>query len=329
MSEVFSIQIHNRQLFEQGKQGVWLELPTTADRLQEAMRQVVISTDNPQDFFINGYSSPEDRRLALPYDMVLSAGVDELNYLAARLEPLAPAEVAELNAALTRPHEGFASIGQIIDYPDNVEYFIHLPGVDTPSALGDYYLHKSGMVEMPEEWKGGIDPYRFGSHIAKLEQGQFTPYGYLVNSGDEWQRVHEGQPVPEQYRVMSLTLPQADRTEQHPEEKIKNPVRVNQGYTILESVEADGVEFVLGENPKAVQPFVTWRRLDGGGPTDFTWGHYFTDYQAAKRDLMGRAKEHLNDRNEGKPPYLRAKLRMAQESRPASGPHRHTPEKER
>ena len=213
MSEVFSIQIHNRQLFEQGKQGVWLELPTTADRLQEAMRQVGISTDNPQDFFINGYSSPEDRRLALPYDMVLSAGVDELNYLAARLEPLAPAEVAELNAALTRPHEKFSSIGQIIDYPDNVEYFIHLPGVDTPSALGDYYLHKSGMVEMPEEWKGGIDPYRFGSHIAKLEQGQFTPYGYLVNSGDEWQRVHEGQPVPEQYRVMSFPPPQTDRAE--------------------------------------------------------------------------------------------------------------------
>ena len=218
MSEVFSIQIHNRKLFEQGGQGVWLELPTTADQLQEAMRQVGISADNPQDFFINGYSSPEDRRLALPYDMVLSAGVDELNYLASRLEPLAPAEIAELNAALTRPHEEFASIGQIIDYPDNMEYFVHLPGVDTPSALGDYYLHKSGMVEMPEEWKGGIDPYRFGSHIAKQEQGQFTPYGYLVKSGDEWQRVHEGQPVPEPYRVMSFPPPQADRVEMRTEQ---------------------------------------------------------------------------------------------------------------
>lgn len=218
MSEVFSIQIHNRKLFEQGGQGVWLELPTTADQLQEAMRQVGISADNPQDFFINGYSSPEDKRLALPYDLVLAAGVDELNYLAARLEPLAPAEIAELNAALTRPHEEFASVGQIIDYPDNMEYFVHLPGVDTPSALGDYYLHKSGMVQMPEEWKGGIDPYRFGSHIAKQEQGQFTPYGYLVKSGDEWQRVHEGQPVPEPYRVMSFPPPQADRVEMRTEQ---------------------------------------------------------------------------------------------------------------
>lgn len=67
----------------------------------------------------------------------------------------------------------------------------------------------------------------------------------------------------------------------------EKPARVNQGYTILESVDAGGVEFVLGENPKAVQPFVTWRCVDGGGPTDFTWGHYYNDYQSAKRDLMG------------------------------------------
>ena len=104
---------------------------------------------------------------------------------------------------------------------------------------------------------------------------------------------------------------------------------VNQGYTILESVDAGGVEFVLGENPKAVQPFVTWRRVDGGGPTDFTWGHYYNDYQSAKRDLMGRAQEQLNDQNEGKPPSLRAKLRMAQENKSLPGPHRPAPEKER
>lgn len=69
--------------------------------------------------------------------------------------------------------------------------------------------------------------------------------------------------------------------------------------------------------------------MDGGGPTDFTWGHYYNDYQSAKRDLMGRAQEQLNDQNEGKPPSLRAKLRMAQENKSLPGPHRPAPEKER
>lgn len=212
VSEVFSIMIDNRtEARSDGPHGYWLDLPTTAEKLQEAMREIHISTDNPQDFFIAGFSYPEDRHLAIPYDMVLAADVDELNFLAARLDTLDAAELSELNAALQNPKSGFESIGQIIDYADNVDYFVHLPDVQSPGQLGDYYLNRSGMVDMPEEWKAGIDVARFGQHIAQQEQGAFTPYGYLVRSGDEWQRVHEGQPVPEEYRVMAYPQPEADR----------------------------------------------------------------------------------------------------------------------
>ena len=208
VSEVFSIMIDNRtEAQSDGPHGYWLDLPTTAEKLQDAMREIHISADNPQDFFIAGFSYPEDRRLAIPYDMVLAADVDELNFLAARLDTLDAAALAELNAALQNPRGGFENIGQIIDYPDNVDYFVHLPDVQSPGQLGDYYLNRSGMVDMPEEWKAGIDAARFGEHIARQEQGAFTPYGYLVRSGDEWQRVHEGQPVPEEYRVMGFPQP--------------------------------------------------------------------------------------------------------------------------
>ena len=47
--------------------------------------------------------------------------------------------------------------------------------------------------------------------FARQEQGAFTPYGYLVRSGDEWQRMHEGQPVPEEYRVMGFPQPEVLR----------------------------------------------------------------------------------------------------------------------
>ena len=212
VSEVFSIMIDNRaEAQNNGPHGYWLDLPTTAEKLQEAMREIHISTDNPQDFFIAGFSYPEDRHLAIPYDMVLAADVDELNFLAARLEKLDAAALAELNAALQNSKGGFENIGQIIDYADNVDYFVHLPDVQSPGQLGDYYLNRSGMVDMPEEWKAGIDAARFGEHIARQEQGAFTPYGYLVRSGDEWQRVHEGQPVPEEYRVMGFPQPEVLR----------------------------------------------------------------------------------------------------------------------
>ena len=212
VSEVFSIMIDNRtEAQSDGPHGYWLDLPTTAEKLQDAMREIHISADNPQDFFIAGFSYPEDRRLAIPYDMVLAADVDELNFLAARLDTLDAAALTELNAALQNPRGGFENIGQIIDYPDNVDYFVHLPDVQSPGQLGDYYLNRSGMVDMPEEWKAGIDAARFGEHIARQEQGAFTPYGYLVKSGDEWQRIHEGQPVPEEYRVMGFPQPEVLR----------------------------------------------------------------------------------------------------------------------
>ena len=65
---------------------------------------------------------------------------------------------------------------------------------------------------MPEEWKGGIDLSTFGRNAAAQEKGAFTEYGYIVESGDEWERQFEGREVPEEYRIMSY--PQPERGEQ-------------------------------------------------------------------------------------------------------------------
>ena len=182
-------------------------MPTTKEQLHEAMRTVGITADNPQDFFINGYSDNENRHIALPYDMVCAADIDSLNLLAARIAQLDPAELPKLNAALQQK-QGFENIGQIIDFTYNVDYFVHISGVNTSRDLGDYYLNKSGMVQMPEEWKNGVDLAAFGKNAAEQEQGSFTPYGYLVKSGDEWERHFEGRELPEEYRIMSYPKPE-------------------------------------------------------------------------------------------------------------------------
>ena len=164
MSELFSIQLQNRQ---QSRDGVWLDLPTTTEQVQAALRQIDISSDNPQGLFISGYFAEEEKRFAIPYNMVLASNVDELNFLASRLETLSTGERAELNAALQAPQSELFSIGRITDFPENVDYYVHLPDVHGPAQLGDYYLNRSGMVNMPEEWKGGIDTAQFGRYVAQ------------------------------------------------------------------------------------------------------------------------------------------------------------------
>ena len=228
MSEQFSILIDSRSRFETGQPGgYWLDMPATKEQLHEAMKSVGITADNPQDFFIRGYSDNEDRHIALPYDMVCAADVDSLNFLAARLEQLDPAELGKLNAALQQK-QGFENIGQVIDFTYNVDYFVHIPEVQNSRELGDYYLNKSGMVEMPEEWKAGIDLAAFGKNAAEQEQGAFTPYGYIVKSGDEWQRHYEGRDVPEEHRIMSY--PQPERPD--PEKADFDAINTRQAATL-------------------------------------------------------------------------------------------------
>ena len=142
--------------------------------------------------------------------MVCAAQVDELNFLAARLETLDAAGIAALNAATQRKN-GFENIGQLIDFTYNEDFFVHIPEVHNPRELGDYYLNKSGMVQMPAEWKNSIDPIAFGRNAAAQEKGSFTEYGYLVESGDAWEKHFEGRDVPEEYRIMSYPQPTVER----------------------------------------------------------------------------------------------------------------------
>ena len=207
INEQFSILIDSRSRFETGKPGgVWLPMPTTTEQLHAAMESVGITADNPQEFFIHGYSDREDRHIALPYDMVCAAQVDELNFLAARLETLDASGITALNAA-TQRRNGFENIGQLIDFTYNEDFFVHIPEVHNLRELGDYYLNKSGMVQMPAEWKNSIDLIAFGRNAAAQEKGSFTEYGYLVESGDAWEQHFEGRDVPEDYRIMSYPQP--------------------------------------------------------------------------------------------------------------------------
>jgi antirestriction protein ArdC len=204
MNDPLSIQIHNRQRFEQNEPGEWLKLPATAEQLQEALRRVGITAENPQDFFINGIDSPIEAVARLSLENIQTAGVDELNYLAARLEQFDPAQIEKLNVngdILSYWND----VHHLTEYVQNTEYFMYIPGITDHKALGDYYLNKSGLVQMPEGWKAAVDIEKLGQLTAEQEKGILWDNGYIFETGDEWQPVTE---IPQEYRIMSFPQPE-------------------------------------------------------------------------------------------------------------------------
>ena len=230
VNEVFSIFLDNRAEAQTGgPHGYWLSLPTTAEQVQEALKEIHITADNQQDLFIDGFSAPEGKPLELPEDLIKAASVDELNFLAAQLQKLDAVELAELNAAMQSPAK-MQTIGQLLDYAENTDCFVLINAKDNHS-LGEYYLNDSGLFVVPDPWKPAIDTERLGSFIASEEQGTFTDYGYILRTSDEWQRVHEGQPVPEEYRVMAYPAPEILREESKVQPEAAAPAKAPQPVT--------------------------------------------------------------------------------------------------
>ena len=230
VNEVFSIFLDSRAEAQTGgPHGYWLSLPTTAEQVQEALKEIHITADNQQDLFIDGFSAPEGKPLELPEDLIKAASVDELNFLAAQLQRLDAVELAELNAAMQSPAK-MQTIGQLLDYAENTDCFALINAKDNRS-LGEYYLNDSGLFVVPDPWKPAIDTDRLGSFIANEEQGTFTDYGYILRTSDEWQRVHEGQPVPEPYRVMAYPAPEILREESKVQPEAAAPTKAPQPVT--------------------------------------------------------------------------------------------------
>ena len=71
--------------------------------------------------------------------------------------------------------------------------------------------------------------------------------------------------------------------------------RINEGYTITDSIQIGETEFVLGKLDSKIPMYVTWACKGG---SNYYWGHYFSDPLEAKADLLDRAGQELEYQRE-------------------------------
>ena len=63
------------------------------------------------------------------------------------------------------------------------------------------------------------------------------------------------------------------------------PKEINAGYEIVRRQRVGAVEIVLAHNPKAPEPYVTWKCRNG---REYYHGHYFVDEGRAVMDFSKR-----------------------------------------
>lgn len=184
--------------------GEWVKFPTTAEELKKVFERIGIGAKDDfgqtyEEWFITDYDCYVDGL----YDLLGEyANLDELNYLASKLDDMSQDEYERFQAAMEiGEHTG--SIQELINLTENLDCYDIYPDIHDHDDLGRYYIEELDAMQVPEHLRNYIDYEAYGRDIALEESGQFTELGYVRDTGDRFDEVYDGhrESIPWEYRV--------------------------------------------------------------------------------------------------------------------------------
>ncbi len=187
--------------------GEWVKFPTTAEELKKVFERIGIGAKDDfgqayEEWFITDYDCYVDGL----YDLLGEyANLDELNYLASKLDDMSQDEYERFQAAMEiGDHTG--SIQELINLTENLDCYDIYPDIHDHDDLGRYYIEELDAMQVPEHLRNYIDYEAYGRDIALEESGQFTDLGYVRDTGDSFDEVYDGNrdSIPDEYRVMTF-----------------------------------------------------------------------------------------------------------------------------
>ena len=204
----FAAFITNLGKYNEGELvGEWVKFPTTAEEMKKVFDRIGIGQKDEfgqpyEEWFITDY----DCYVGALYDKLGEyENLDELKYLAAKLEEMGQGEYAQFQAAMeVGDHSG--SLQEIINLTDNLDCYDLYPSIQDYDDLGRYYIEELDAMQVPEHLRNYIDYEAYGRDVAMDESGDFTDLGYVRDTGSSFHEYYDGEPgsIPEEYRVMAF-----------------------------------------------------------------------------------------------------------------------------
>lgn len=216
----FAAFITNLGKYNEGELiGEWVKFPTTAEELKAAMDSIGIGQKDDfgyayEEWFITDYDCYVDGL----YDKLGEyVNLDELNYLASKLDEMSQSEYEQFQAAMSVGDHG-GNLQDMINLTENLDCYEVNSNITDYDDLGRYYIYELEAIQVPDYLENYIDYEAYGRDVALDEDGQFTDYGYVRDAGDSFVEVYDGNPenIPEEYRVMSV--PEEDLSKEEIEE---------------------------------------------------------------------------------------------------------------
>ena len=215
----FAAFITNLGKYNEGELvGEWVKFPTTAEEMKEVFKRIGIGQRDDfgqpyEEWFITDYDCYVDGL----YDKLGEyENLDELNYLASKLDEMSDSEYAQFQAGMEMgDHCG--SLQEIINLTENLDCYEIYPNIEDYDDLGRYYIDELEVMQVPEHLQNYIDYEAYGRDVAMDENGSFTDQGYVRDTGDRFCEYYDGErgSIPDEYRVMTFQddLPEEEKSE--------------------------------------------------------------------------------------------------------------------
>ena len=215
----FAAFITNLGKYNEGELvGEWVKFPTTAEEMKEVFKRIGIGQRDDfgqpyEEWFITDYDCYVD---GLYSKLGEYENLDELNYLASKLDEMSNSEYAQFQAGMEMgDHCG--SLQEIINLTENLDCYEIYPHIEDYDDLGRYYIEELEVMQVPEHLQNYIDYEAYGRDVAMDENGSFTDQGYVRDTGDRFCEYYDGErgSIPDEYRVMSFQddLPEEEKSE--------------------------------------------------------------------------------------------------------------------
>lgn len=203
----FAAFITNLGKYNEGELvGEWVKFPTTHEELKKVFERIGIGAKDDfghpyEEWFITDY----DCYVGNLYDLLGEyANLDELNYLASKLDDMSRDEHNQFLAAMeVGDHTG--SIQELINLTENLDCYDIYPDIEDHDDLGRYYIDELEAMQVPDHLRNYIDYEAYGRDVALDEGGDFTEFGYVRDTGSSFHEYYDGEhgSIPEEYRVLS------------------------------------------------------------------------------------------------------------------------------